>query len=131
MRGETLNGLAINEAIRSATDIPSVTEYVSVMERPGSKVSLSWGGHFEVVFMLRFFPGMTWTALFRESGNGQVAQLVDVVGSPGSTPPVCLLWRGTHYDLLVAQGLASEHIQKMCMKKCAKPALGTAAGPDT
>ena len=44
-RGETLNGLAINEAIRLATDIPSVTEYVSVMETAGSKVSRSWGGH--------------------------------------------------------------------------------------
>ena len=98
--GQTFAGLDLLAALDIGRQWRSVEEYVNVMDFPVQHRH-QWGGYSEALLLSHEWKIVV--ANFGHAASGQYFLLCEPIRPPGAEDRdrVCLLWKRTHYDLLV------------------------------
>ena len=98
--GQTFAGLDLLAALDIGRQWRSVEQYVDVMDFPVQHRH-QWGGYSEALLLSHEWKIVV--AIFGHAASGEYFLLCEPIRPPGAEDRdrVCLLWKRTHYDLLV------------------------------
>jgi hypothetical protein len=113
------DGLDLTQLVRSATDL-EMAAYLTIMKTWGESRQ-QWGGHLKISIMTRIFPGEYWCLVLRADHVARTYVILHLVGEMRACAPICVVWQGTHYDVLtplpsklreLRREVASERVEK-------------------
>ena len=98
--GQTFAGVDISAALDIGRQWTSVEQYVASMDFP-IEHRRQWGGYGEALLLSHEWGRVV--AIFGQTAKGEHFLLCEPIRPPGADDKsrICLLWKRTHYDLLV------------------------------